>query len=74
MAKTYQVMNISDHGKHFACIYDSSARCNPYKLYRKWYDQGWHRKKVVEYDDFESVLWHLLQEEYHPGAAVRLYR
>ena len=36
MAKTYQVMNVCDHGHN----------------------------KVVEYQDFQSILWHLLQAEY----------
>ena len=64
MAKTYQVMNVSDNGHHYVCIYNSTTNRNPYKLYRKWYDRGWHRKKVVEYQDFQSILWHLLQAEY----------
>ena len=70
--KTMQVMNISDRGDHFVCIKHLEDRHNPYKLYRKWWDGGWHRAKVVEYGDFESVLWHLLQTVYHPGADVRL--
>lgn len=64
MAKTYQIMNVSDHGHNYVCIYDSTANYNPYKLYRKWYDKGWHRKKVAEYCEFQSILWHLLQAEY----------
>lgn len=71
MAKTWQVLNINDHGKCYVCIYDSRTDRNPYKLYKKWYDKGWHRKKEVEYQDFESVLWHLLQS-YHPNSAIRL--
>ena len=64
MAKTYQVMNICERGHHWVCIYDTAAKHNPYKLYQKWYDMGWHKRKVVEYADFQSVLWHLLQTEY----------
>lgn len=72
MAKTMQVLNICDRGKQFVCVKHLDTNRNPYKLYRKWYDMGWHQRKVVEYQDFESVLWHLLQNEYHPGANVRL--
>lgn len=64
MPKTYQVMNICEGGHHWVCIYDTAAKRNPYKLYQKWYDMGWHKRKVVEYADFQSVLWHLLQTEY----------
>lgn len=28
---------------------------NPYKVYRKWYDQGWHRKLITKYADLFSV-------------------
>lgn len=71
MAKTMQVMNICDSGRHYVCVKHLDTTRNPYKLYRKWYDMGWHQKKVVEYQDFESILWHLLQE-YHPGSNVHL--
>lgn len=64
MSKSWQVMTTCEKGRHFVCIYDSSAKRNPYKLYEKWYDLGWHRKKVVEYEDFQSILWHLLQTLY----------
>ncbi len=64
MAKTHQVMDMCDRGIRYVCIYDSTAKRNPYKLYRKWYDMGWHRKKETEYDDFQSVLWHILQTAY----------
>lgn len=63
MPKTYQVMNISERGHHWVCIYDTAAENNPYKLYQKWYDMGWHRTKVIEYADFQSVLWYLLQAD-----------
>ena len=59
MAKTRKVLDICESGNHFVCIYDSSKVSNPYILYTKWYDKGWHRKKVIEYADFPSVLYHL---------------
>lgn len=64
MAKTRKVMDIEFHKKYYVCIEDSSAAFNPYKLYEKWYDRGWHRKKITEYTDMDSVLFHLLQIEH----------
>lgn len=60
---TKKIMEMSD--KHtYVVIKDDSAKFNPYKVYNKWYDGGWHRKKLTEYGDLQSVLWYLLQIEY----------
>lgn len=59
--KTQKVMDILLHGKFYVCILDMEAKRNPYKLYEKWYDMGWHRKKLAEYGDMDSVLMHILQ-------------
>lgn len=61
MAKTWQTMDILVSGMRFICIFDTTKPHNPYRLYRKYYDKGWHRKKIAEYADAESVLWHILQ-------------
>ena len=61
MSKTYQVMNVDCKGIKLICIYDTTAKWNPYKLYQKSYDNGWHRKKITEYTDFQSVLYHLVE-------------
>ena len=42
----------------------STAKHNPYKLYHKWWDMGWHRKKIVEYGDLDSILFHIMQMKY----------
>lgn len=63
MAKTRQIMTLDFHGETYICVKHDSGN-NPYKLYKKWFDQGWHRKKVVEYADVDSVLFHLLQSRY----------
>lgn len=65
MSKTRQVMTLDFHGVYYVCIVDNTTNCNPYKLYKKWYDQGWHRKKIVEYQDLDSVIFHIMQER-HP--------
>ena len=66
MAKTRQVMTLAPDydGYHYVVICNTTTTCNPYTLYRKWYNQGWHRQKVVRYQDFDSVLFHLLQIKY----------
>lgn len=63
MAKTTKIMDINmmnGSGK-FICIYDSAAKFNPFKLYLKWYSPGtgWHRKKLADYADTQSVLCHI---------------
>ena len=63
MAKT-KIMDMRFNNKDYFCILDSTAHTNPYKLYEKWYDSGWHRKKVVEFGNFDSILFHLLQTKY----------
>lgn len=60
---TKKIMEMSD--KHtYVVIKDDSAKYNPYKVYDKWYNVGWHRKKLTEFADMQSVLWYLLQIEY----------
>lgn len=62
--KTHKVLELNEKGMHIVCIYHSTTNRNPYKVYRKWYDKGWHRKKLTEYQDFSSVLAELLQVVY----------
>lgn len=57
--KTRKVLDINVEGIWWICVFDLRAKTNPYKLYRKWYENGWHRKKVEEYGNFVSVLCHL---------------
>lgn len=63
MAKTHKVMDIQCGKKQYFCIEDRS-KVNWYYLYEKWYDNGWHRKRIAEYADMSSVLMHLLQINY----------
>ena len=62
MAKTRKILDICEHGKHFICIKDVSTNRNPYKFYETWWNAGWHRKLLARYQDFDSVLMHILQE------------
>lgn len=36
---------------------DEEARCNPYRIYRKWFDEGWHKKLVVKFQDLLSCTY-----------------
>lgn len=63
MAKTEKVMEILIKETRYLVIKDSTARFNPYKIYIKYwglcrsgYGCDWHRKKVTEFEDLESVL------------------
>lgn len=60
MAKTTQCMKINVLGAAYVCTFTPS-RTNPYQLYQTWYDKGAHKKKVAEYVNFESVLFHLTE-------------
>ena len=62
--KTRKVMELQYNGAWYICILDTTTQRKTYKLYRKWWDGGWHRKKIVEYGDMDSVLFHLLQMKY----------
>ena len=68
MAKTRQVMTLApdyDGQNHYVVVYNEEKKNhNPYTIYRKWYDRGWHRKKIVEYANMDSVLMYLLLIKY----------
>ena len=57
--KTRKVLDINVEGKHFICIFFENVKVNPYHLYEKWYDNGWHKKQIEAYGNFVSVLDHL---------------
>ena len=58
--KTRKVMEFNDEGRHYLVIYKYGA-VNPFVLYRITYG---HRKKLTEYANMQSVLWHILQDGY----------
>lgn len=58
--KTTQVMKLNVCGAAFVCTF-TPERSNAYRLYRTWYDCGTHRKLLVEYANFQSVLFYLAQ-------------
>ena len=60
MAKTRKVLDLCANGKHFIAI-ESEGK---YTLYRKWYENGWHRKKLKESTGIEFLLYYILKYEY----------
>ena len=61
MAKTMKVLDIQNGAINFCCIKQFDATINPYRLYhREWRDGTWHRKLIVRYQDFQSVIWYVL--------------
>ena len=57
--RTQKVLDICVEGVWLECVLDYKAKQNPYKLYRSWWDQGKHRKKLAEYANFVSVVEHI---------------
>jgi len=42
---------------HFVIYYDNADR-NHYKIYQKWWNQGWHKKLIEKYADlFSCTVW-----------------
>ena len=62
-----QIMKISEENMHFICVKDDKQRFNPYRIYETWYDRGNHRKLVISYADFASVLEYLRQTALERG-------
>ena len=54
MEKTRKVFSLCDNGFHFECIKDNETGI--YKLYRKWYYMGYHRKEIKRANDLVSIL------------------
>lgn len=40
----------------FVIYYDETDH-NHYKLYKKWFNKGWHRKLIKKYADLASCTW-----------------
>ena len=40
----------------FEVYYDDKAKTNPYKVYNKYWDHGWHKKLLLKYADLASCV------------------
>ena len=56
-----QIMKLMYAGKTYIVNYDCKS-INAYKVYVKYYDDGWHRRKLNEFGDLLSVFCLLLTE------------
>lgn len=59
--KTRKVLSINENGLHLECIKHEADKINPYRLYKVWWDGGWHRKELTRYAQLKDVLWHIAQ-------------
>lgn len=59
--KTRKVISINENGLHVECIKHEADKINPYRLYKVWWDGGWHRKELTRYAGLKDVLWHIAQ-------------
>ena len=60
MAKTMKVLDIHNGPISFCCIKHLNTDLNPYWLYsREWRGGSWHRRLIVKYQDFQSVIYFL---------------
>ena len=50
------------HKGTYRVVYDDSKYYNPYTIYYEHYSNGFHSKKLVEYADLTSCLYHLTEE------------
>ena len=57
--KTKKVLDINVEGVNFVCIFAVHTNHNPYMLFIRWYDGGWHRKQLARYQNFVSVICHI---------------
>lgn len=61
MAKTMKVLDIHNGAINYRCIKRLDTNRNPYHLYRlEWRDGGWHRKQIANYQEFQCVMWHIM--------------
>lgn len=60
MMKTRKVMEIRDTCVNFVVIKHLDTNRNPYKVYRLYYESGWHRIKINEFQDLLSCQYFLI--------------
>lgn len=58
--KKHKVLDINACGVSLKGYYEEGKR-NPWRLYKIWWDQGEHRKLLVEYANFISVSMYIDQ-------------
>lgn len=61
--KTRKIAEICEKGVRLVMIHDEKDKCNPYKVYRKYWNSGWHKKQLSKWGDFLSA-WQFMYEFY----------
>lgn len=41
---------------HFVIYHDENRKENPYRIYSKWYGDGWHKSLLAKYADLCSCV------------------
>lgn len=54
--KTEKILEVVIKDTRWLVIKENKYPANPYRMYEKWWDGGWHRKRVTEYADLKSVF------------------
>ena len=62
--KTRKVLDICACGTHLVGYYAKGEQ-NPWKLYRVWHDDRNHRRLIVKYANFISMVKHI--DQYYSG-------
>lgn len=44
---------------HFVVYYDTNKTTNPYYIFNKWYEHGWHKKLMIRYQDLYSCVLYI---------------
>ena len=53
--KTRKIFECSFGGQYVVIIYHD-GETNPFRIYRKYWNGGWHKKILEKYADFNSCL------------------
>ena len=61
--KTRKIAEVCEKGVRLVMIHDEKDKCNPYKVYRKYWNGGWHKKQLSKWADFLSA-WQYMYEFY----------
>lgn len=56
--KTRKIFECTYEGHHIIIEFHE-GKTNPYRIYRKWYNMGWHKKMLQKYANFDSCLYHI---------------
>ena len=59
MVKQRKVLEVNEYGFHYVAVKYEGYPVNPYRIYRVWWDMGWHRQQVAKYGDMRSVVCHI---------------